>query len=64
MGSSHSKSTNPGPSPSPFKAVVSGGVGLKRVFASKRKKSLDFSARSAEHDLPRLSSVDALPEVR
>ena len=63
MGSSHSKSTNPGPSSS-FKAVVSGGIGFKRVFASKRKKSLDLSARSAEHDLPRpLSSVDTFPEA-
>lgn len=64
MGASHSKSTNAGPSSS-FKAAVAGGIGFKRVFASKRKKSLDLSARSAEHDLPRpLSSVDSSPEVR
>ena len=64
MGSSHSKSTNPGPSSS-FKAAVSGGIGFKRVFASKRKKSLDTSARSAEHDLPRplSSAVDTSAEV-
>jgi hypothetical protein len=62
MGSSHSKSSNPGPSS--FKAAVSGGIGFKRVFASKRKKSLDLSARSAEHDLPRpVSTVDTSPEV-
>jgi hypothetical protein len=53
MGSSHSKSTNPGPSSS-FKAVVSGGIGFKRVFSSRRKKSLDLSA----------TSVDTLPDVR
>lgn len=67
MGSSHSKSTNPGPqaSSSAFKAAVSGGIGFKRVFAYKRKKSLDMSARSAEHDLPRplSSAVDTSPEV-
>ena len=61
MGSSHSKNTPPSSS---FKAVVSGSIGFNRVFASKRKKSLDLSARSAEHDLPRpLSSVDTIPEV-
>ena len=50
MGASHSKSsTNPAPSSS-FKAAVSGGIGFKRVFSSRRKKSLD--------------KVDSLPEVR
>ena len=64
MGSSHSKSSNPGPSSS-LKAAVSGGIGFKRVFASKRKKWLDLSARSAEQDLPRplSSAVDTSPEV-
>ena len=54
MGSSHSKSTpNPGPSSS-FKAAVSGGIGFKRVFSSRRKKSQDLSTRT----------VDSFPEVR
>ena len=55
MGSSHSKgNTTPVPSSSSFKglsAAVSGGIGFKRVFASRRKKSDD--AKSAEHDLSR-----------
>ena len=59
MGSSHSKSTSNSGSSS-FKAAVAGGIGFKRVFASKRKKSMDLSARSAEQDL---SSVDTFPEV-
>ena len=60
MGSSHSKANTP-ISSSSFKglsAAVTGGIGFKRVFASKRKKSEDLLAKSAEHDLCRpLSSL-------
>lgn len=65
MGSSHSKgNTPPVPSSSSFKglsAAVTGGIGFKRVFASRRKKSQDLIAKSAEHDLsPPLSTSEIL----
>ena len=54
MGSSQSSPVSSPSSVASFKglsAAVAGGIGIKRVFATRRKKSEDLFPKSAEHDL-------------